>query len=380
MNMRAISFGTRFILILFIAQARIVISQITHPMPDHIVIAILESHGYTGLIGSPAAPYINSLANDTSSALFTESYAITHPSQPNYLVLFSGSTQGVSDNLVPPDIPFTAPNLGRQLIDSGKTFTTYSEDLPEVGFNGAFSGAYARKHNPVTNWMGTGSNQVPATTNQPFSAFPSGDFALLPTVCYVVPNLNNDMHNGTDPARITMGDEWISNNLDGYIQWAKTHNSLFILTFDEEGRSANNHIITIFTGQMVKPGQYSTRINHYSLLHTIEKIYGLPYVGDSLIYTPVNNCWKGNASTSVSTVDLPDCIIYPNPNNGSFFIELSGYQDATAELYNSTGRLIQQDHLKSSQSSIRTADVAGGCYLMKIISREGVIVKKIIID
>ena len=74
-------------------------------------------------------------------------------------------TQGVTDNLVPNDNPFTTANLGRQLIDSGKTFVSYCEDLPEVGYNGASSGYYARKHNPVTNWMGTGTNQVLTTLN-----------------------------------------------------------------------------------------------------------------------------------------------------------------------------------------------------------------------
>jgi acid phosphatase len=356
-----------------------VISQITFPIPDHIVIAILESHGYSELIGSSAAPYINSLANDTLSALFTESYAITHPSQPNYLVLFSGNTQGVTDNLVPSDIPFTTPNLGRQLIDSGKTFVTYSEDLPEVGYNGPMSGAYARKHNPVTNWMGTGFNQVSTTTNQPFTAFPSDNFTILPTVCYVVPNLNNDMHNGTDPARITKGDQWIFNNLYGYIQWAKTNNSLFILTFDEQGNSSINHIITILTGPMVQSGHYSTKINHYSVLHTIEKIYGLPYVGDSLMYTPMTSCWKQNSSTSVSTADISNCIIYPNPNNGLFFIELSKSQDATAEIYNLDGQLIQYDPLVSFKTAIKMDGYMKGCYTVKIKSQEGIIFKKIII-
>ena len=136
-------------------------------MPDHIVIAILESHGYTELIGSSAAPYINFLANSSSSAVFSESYAITHPSQPNYLILYSGSTQGVKNDNVPSDNPFTTPNLGRQLIDNGKTFLTYSEDLPKIGFNGATSGKYARKHNPAANWMGKGTNQI--STNVPCS-------------------------------------------------------------------------------------------------------------------------------------------------------------------------------------------------------------------
>ena len=133
--------------------------------------------------------------------------------------------------------------------------------MPCTGFQGATSGNYARKHNPAANWQGSGANQIPSTTNRPFSAFPS-DYTQLPTVCYVVPNQNNDMHNGTDPSRITTADNWMYNNLNSYIEWAKTHNSLFILTFDEDNSSQGNRIVTIFTGAMVAGGQYSDHIDH----------------------------------------------------------------------------------------------------------------------
>jgi hypothetical protein len=370
--------ATRFFILLFLSQTTVVISQTALPMPDHIVIAVLENHSYSQIIGSVAAPFINSLANDTLSALFTDSHGITHPSQPNYLILYSGSTQGVINDQVPSGNPFTTANLGRQLIDIGKTFITYSEGLPEAGYNGATSGYYARKHNPAANWMGTGTNQVSVTTNQPLTAFPSGDFTLLPTVCYVVPNLNNDMHNGSDPARITTCDEWISNNLGGYIQWAKANNSLFILTFDEDDRSSGNHILTVFTGQMVKAGQYSTRIDHYSVLNTIENMYGLPYLSDSLTNTIITDCWKENPITSVANDKISDKIIYPNPNNGLFFVELSDYYDATAEIFNSNGQLIQINPVGPSKTAINTDDLVKGFYLVKIKNREGVTLGKFI--
>jgi len=367
-----------FILLLFIFKSNPSISQTNYPKPDHIVIAILESHGYSQLIGSTAASYINYLANNSSSALFSESYAITHPSQPNYLVLFSGSTQEVTDNNVPSDNPFTTPNIGRQLIDSGKSFITYSEDLPEAGYNGATSGYYARKHNPVSNWMGTGKNQVSPATNQPFKEFPSGNFNLLPTLCYVVPNLNNDMHNGSDPARIRTGDKWLYYNLDRYIQWAKTNNSLFILTFDEEGETVENHILTIITGEKVLPGQYSTRIDHYSLLQTIEKMYGRPLLGDTLTNSPITCCWKGNPTGSGLTGSISNCTIYPNPVNNLLEIELPVYQGATAEIYNLSGKLIQANRLESSKTVIKTESLLKGFYLLKIKSKSGVTIQKII--
>ena len=99
------------------------------PRPDHVVVVIEENHAYNQIIGSPSAPYINGLAANNVS--FTNSHAIEHPSQPNYLDLFSGANQGVTDDSCPHT--FSAANLGSELIGAGLTFAGYSEDLPAAG-------------------------------------------------------------------------------------------------------------------------------------------------------------------------------------------------------------------------------------------------------
>jgi hypothetical protein len=269
------------------------------PMPDHVVIAILENHGFGQIIGSPSAPYINGLV--PQGALLTNSFGITHPSQPNYIALFSGSQQGVANNNTPTGVPFTTPNLGAQMIASGRTFTGYSELLPSFGSTDESAGGvngYVRRHNPWVNWQqAVGGppppmNQLAATTNQPFTAFPA-DYATLPTLSFVVPSLMNDMHvpNGT----IEQGDAWVSANLDGYVQWAKTHNSLFVLTFDEDDITPVNQVATILVGQPVQPGVTSNQmLDHYGLLATVEDMYGLPRIGNAVgvssltgVFTPV---------------------------------------------------------------------------------------------
>src|SRR5258706_11712649 len=97
------------------------VSAVPLPVPDHIVICIMENHGYSQIIGSSAAPFINSLA--TSNAIFGASYALTHPSQPNYLMLFSGSNQSVTNDNLPPGTPWSTANLGGSLINAGLSFT-----------------------------------------------------------------------------------------------------------------------------------------------------------------------------------------------------------------------------------------------------------------
>jgi hypothetical protein len=241
--------------------------------PSRVVVVVLENKAYGQIIGSADAPYINALAQN--GALFTQSFAITHPSQPNYLVLFSGSDQGVTDDTVPaPGAPFASANLGAEMLQAGLGFIGYSESLPSVGYLGASSGSYVRRHAPWTNWQGAASNAIPDAASQPFSAFPS-DYGSLPTVSFVIPNLDHDMHDGS----IAAGDLWLHDHLDGFVQWARANDGLLILTFDEDDGSAGNHIATIFVGGGVRVGTYDTVITHRDVLRTIEAMYGVSGAG-----------------------------------------------------------------------------------------------------
>jgi hypothetical protein len=243
------------------------------PRPDHVVVVIEENRGYSGVIGNPAAPYINALA--TQGALFNQSFAVTHPSQPNYLALFSGSTQGVTDDSCPHT--FSGPNLARQVIDAGMSFAAYSEDLPSPGSTTCVSGGYVRKHAPWVNFP-----SVPANTQLGFTAFPT-DFGALPTLAFVVPNLRDDMHDGT----VGQADTWLHDNLDAYVRWAREHNSLLVLTWDEDDGSTSNHIATIVLGEHVPPGPRGEKITHYTLLRTLENTLVLTPLGAAADVAPI---------------------------------------------------------------------------------------------
>ncbi|HEU5269451.1 MAG TPA: alkaline phosphatase family protein [Jatrophihabitans sp.] len=255
-------------------------SASTGPVPrfDHVVVVVEENRAYSQIIGDPAAPYLNSLA--AGGALFTRSYGLTHPSQPNYLALFSGSTQGVAGDSCPHS--FAGPNLGSQLIGAGLGFAGYSESMASDGFLGCSSDSYARKHNPWSDFA-----NLPATVNRTLDAFPA-DYATLPTVSFVIPNLDHDMHDGS----VATGDGWLKAHLDGYAQWAKTHHSLLIVTWDENDNSPGNHIATILYGQSVRTGRYAERVSHYRLLRTLQTGYGLPGLGDSATASPITDVWQ----------------------------------------------------------------------------------------
>jgi hypothetical protein len=311
-------------------------SQAQQPAFDHIVVVIEENHSFGDIIGNSAAPNLNALANSGANIVnaatdpqgnTSGSHAVRHPSQPNYLELYSGSNQGTIQDGHPGSTsepfssppPFTTPNLGAALRSAGFGFVTYSQTLPSVGFDGDSSGEYMRKHNPVTNWMNDANptaNQYPSTLNQPFTTFQQianspGGFANLPAVSFVVPDQTYDMHDGT----IQQADDWLKQNIiDTYLPWAMTHNSLLIVTWDEDGdNTATNQIPTIFAGAKVKPGKYTetnlnannphvgsptdpgiqtptgTAMNHYNVLSTIEDVYGLTHIGGSLNRRPVSD-------------------------------------------------------------------------------------------
>jgi acid phosphatase len=125
------------------------------------------------------------------------------------------------------------------------------------------------------------------------TAFPK-DFDQLPAVAFAIPDMDHDMHNIGNPgdsAAIRRGDNWLKENLSAYVEWAKTHNSLLILTFDEDQFTPNNHILTIFVGDNVKPGKYAERINHYNVLNTFQAMYGLN-VTDTANALVIRDVWK----------------------------------------------------------------------------------------
>jgi acid phosphatase len=236
------------------------------PRYDHIVIVMLENHSFDEIFPTDKTkmpPYLKSLAE--GGAVFTRSYGVTHPSQPNYFALFSGSTQGVKDDN---NHSLSKANLASALAGAGKRFVGYIE------------AGSPRKHNPWESFANVKG------VEQPLSAFPT-DFASLPEVAFVIPNLLNDMHDGT----VMQADTWLQKHLGSYASWAGKNNSLLIVTFDEDDYKADNHIFTLFYGARIKPGQYAAKVDHYSVLRTIEGIEGVPPIGASAQAEPIVGIW-----------------------------------------------------------------------------------------
>ncbi len=248
--------------------------------PSHVIVIIEENKSYGDIIGNiREAPYINALA--ASAAVFTDSHAVTHPSQPNYMALFSGHENTDGDSCRVSGISRDARSLGGEAIEAKLTFVGYAEGLPARGSAVCYAGEYARKHVPWVHFA-----DVPITDNVPFADFPNYD--RLPTIAFVIPNLLNDMHS----ASIERGDAWLRQYIDPLVAWSMKHNTMIVITWDEDDGSASNQIPTLLLGPMVEPGRYSARITHYNVLRTIEAFYHLPALGESALATPIESVWR----------------------------------------------------------------------------------------
>ena len=252
--------------------------------PSHIVVVSLENKDFSDVIGPPgsaaaiAAPNLNKLAS--MGMTFTNYRAVAHPSQPNYLALFSGSMQGVTTGNVPPSL-FSAPTLASDLAAADLTFTGYGE----TGADPA--------HEPWNEFV----NSIGDAAN--FSAFPTTDagFAALPTVSFITPSNADNM---TDS--ISAGDTWLGANLMAYAQWAQANNSLLIITFDENDESVPNQIATIVVGAGVPAGVDNSQAgNQYAMLATIETLYGLtPTLGETGT-APILDFYSATPPTAASS-------------------------------------------------------------------------------
>ena len=279
------------------------VGQVALPVPDHIVIVIEENKSFGQMM--KAQGYLHELINQGAS--LTQMYAFHHPSQQNYYELFSGSDQHISGDTCPPfPARSKATSLGGILLKAfSNGFAGYAEDLPHIPSDSslkAYCGnkPFALKHTP---WLGFEDSF--ANTHD-FSEFPR-NFSDLPKVAMVIPNLKNDMHDPvTDGATATKnGIARQEKNIKPYVDWAQTHNSLLIITWDEDNGHTphdttppQNRIATVFVGAMVKPCSSSdVTYNHHDLLRTIEDMYSLQPIGDLAASKDIVGIWNTNSAS-----------------------------------------------------------------------------------
>lgn len=256
---------------------------------DHVVVIVLENHSFESVIASSQAPYLNSFAN--SWGLATGYTGVSHPSLPNYLALIGGSTFGITSDCT--NCFLSAPSLPDRLEAEGKTWKGYMEGMPSPCFVGS-SGLYAQKHNPFSYFDPIRLDPARCSRIVPYGQLAT-DFAsptTAPSFAFITPNLCNDGHDCT----LSTADAWMSREvpaLMGSPAFAGSR-SLLVITF-EEGEAGSDRVATILAGSGVKSGfQSAATYNHYSLLRTIESLWGLaPLAAGDGAASPMTDFFSG---------------------------------------------------------------------------------------
>jgi len=324
---------------------------------------MIENEAYSDLIGDSEAPNINKLAQNYG--LGTASYAIGHPSLPDYLEMISGSNYGVVDDGTPQseNIASTAQTLANQLDTAGLSWRAYFESMPSAGYTGGDAGGidpygndyYFQHHNPfayfpaVTSLADFNQNVVPLTSvgavQHDLNAANAPDFV------WVTPNTINDMHDGPalpDGSTVpTVGDAWLANFIANVqsTSWYAAGGQI-VVQWDEgldsdhsgvgtAGQGGGGQIVTLVVSANLAahPIQYSTPFNTAGILHSVEATYGLSYLLDAGSSNNGNiNTLMGLAIPTVSSV---------SPNTGpigggtSVTVTGSGFTGATTVKFGS---------------------------------------------
>jgi hypothetical protein len=245
----------------------------------HVVVIVMENREAGEVVGSREAPYTSSLAS--RYGLARNSYAITHPSLPNYIALTSGSTQGIDSDCTSCSV--SAVNLVDQLEAAQLGWRAYLEDVPQPCFQGASSGGYAKKHNPFVYYRDVAGNPSRCRRLVGFGAL-AADLrgGTLPTFTWISPNLCDDGHD----CSTRTADRFLARTVPALLRELGPH-GLLILTWDEGtsdagccGAAHGGRIATIVAGPDVRPGARQARaVDDYGVLATIEQALSLPGLG-----------------------------------------------------------------------------------------------------
>jgi phosphatidylinositol-3-phosphatase len=255
------------------------------PSFRHIYLLVMENKSPADIVGRPDAPFLNHLIDRYASA--TNYRAVTHPSQPNYLALFSGSTHGIADN---ESHEIGGPTIASQLDAAGRSWRVAAENVPGGCYTGALAsdgpdgvGTYARKHNPAISFTDIQESTSRCANIVDFSHFEPGAADYQ----FIVPNLCNQMHD----CSVAVGDAFLKQFVGDLIvspRWSS--DDVLFLTWDEGRPSPQNSVPFIVVSDRVKSGYVSaTPYTHYSLLRTVQAAWQLPCLRESCSANPLSD-------------------------------------------------------------------------------------------
>ncbi|HEY3972862.1 MAG TPA: alkaline phosphatase family protein [Candidatus Sulfotelmatobacter sp.] len=276
---------------------------------DRVLIIVLENVDYE--VASKDKSFMDLAAGGAS---FTNFHALFHPSYPNYLAMVAGTDFGIhgrgrmfADNQV--NLPADAAHrtIADRLVAAGLDFKQYAEELPEGTCPWNLStqrvsgkrGNYVRRHVPFLSFREVQEkwcdHVIHVDSSKSDNFFVQDAKKGLVAYSFYTPNMNHDGH---DTNAKTAG-AWVKKFLDDTFPEKLRQGTLVVVTFDESGGNADNRILTLFLGDMVKPANQQDpkaldkRYTHYSVLRTIEDNFGLePLTANDRAAAPIVDIWK----------------------------------------------------------------------------------------
>jgi acid phosphatase len=246
----------------------------------------MENHERSQVVGSPSAPYQNSMLKHGRD--YENYFAVAHPSLPNYLAFASGTTDGKTTDDISAGEVATTPTLWDQLSAAHIDWAVYEEGMPQPCFGQAAAGAapgdYALKHNPATPFRSVYDDSRKCSNVLPLSAL---DPSRLPAFSFITPNECNDAHS----CPMETGDRWLAQHVPQLVAAGAD----VLVTYDEgstdlgpHGSSGGGQVFAAELGPDVRAGTVVSRpLDHYSLLAGIEQRFGLPTIQRVADATPM---------------------------------------------------------------------------------------------
>ena len=258
------------------------------PAFSHVFTIVMENEEYPQIIGSSAAPYLNSLA--AQYGLATNYTGVTHPSLPNYMALTGGETVFTSDCV---GCTTSATNVVDEAVESGRHWKAYMESMP-ASCGTTDTSLYAQKHNPFVHYDDIVKNATRCKNHVvPFTQFATDLKAgALPDYVWITPNLCNDMHD----CSVSTGDKWLSAVVPQIIGAPAFKNSVLFILWDEgtTNSGGGGRIPALVVSPFTPAGfRWAGALDHYDLLRTIEDAWKLKPLGQSASATAMKEFFTG---------------------------------------------------------------------------------------
>jgi len=312
------------------------------PPIRHVFVIVLENKSFDTAFGpgSPA-PYLSQTLTQQGQ-LLRQYYAIGHASLDNYLAMVSGQGPNIATQsdcvfytAFRPGLPTSrdgqylgqgcvyptrVKTIADQLTAAGLTWKAYMQDMGtpcrhpandtfDTTQRARAGDQYAARHNPFVYFRSVLDSGECATNDVDLAQLETDLASGMPGFAFITPNLCEDGHDAPcvdgRPGGLAQADQflqtWVPRIL-GSPAWSE--GSLLVITFDEASSSdasaccgeqpgpntPNPGGTTIGPGggrtgallisQYVQPGSVNdTPYNHYSLLRSIEDVFGLGHLG-----------------------------------------------------------------------------------------------------